>query len=230
MCPTCKTRLDQSSSPQANQIRRELARLRARGESRSDGQAHARVPVRLRGAGGHAALGIRRAGLARADGARPGGWRARRAACAPLAWRRARRRPPSQAPSGTGSSSSSTTSSRGSSEPGDVRSGLRRGRALVRDALRAAARPGVSRGGRRRVRRRLAGAPRGGTDAARRGPLRAGLRRRVRDLRRARGCGRVGARRLAGRGDAGLGHPRGRDGPGDRGRVAAARPARADGR
>jgi cytochrome c-type biogenesis protein CcmH/NrfF len=35
MCPTCKTRLDQSSSPQANQIRRELGRLRARGESRS---------------------------------------------------------------------------------------------------------------------------------------------------------------------------------------------------
>ncbi len=36
MCPTCKTRLDQSSSPQANQIRRELGRLRVRGESRSD--------------------------------------------------------------------------------------------------------------------------------------------------------------------------------------------------
>ena len=36
MCPTCKTRLDQSSSPQANQIRRELGRLRARGESRSE--------------------------------------------------------------------------------------------------------------------------------------------------------------------------------------------------
>jgi cytochrome c-type biogenesis protein CcmH/NrfF len=35
MCPTCKTRLDQSSSPQANQIRRELARLQARGASRS---------------------------------------------------------------------------------------------------------------------------------------------------------------------------------------------------
>ena len=35
MCPTCKTRLDQSSSPQANQIRRELVRLQARGESRS---------------------------------------------------------------------------------------------------------------------------------------------------------------------------------------------------
>jgi cytochrome c-type biogenesis protein CcmH len=35
MCPTCETRLDQSSSPQANQIRRELGRLRARGESRS---------------------------------------------------------------------------------------------------------------------------------------------------------------------------------------------------
>ncbi len=35
MCPTCNTRLDQSSSPQANQIRRELARLRARGESRT---------------------------------------------------------------------------------------------------------------------------------------------------------------------------------------------------
>ena len=35
MCPTCKTRLDQSNSPQANQIRRELVRLRARGESRS---------------------------------------------------------------------------------------------------------------------------------------------------------------------------------------------------
>jgi cytochrome c-type biogenesis protein CcmH/NrfF len=35
MCPTCKTRLDQSTSPQANQIRRELARLQARGESRS---------------------------------------------------------------------------------------------------------------------------------------------------------------------------------------------------
>ena len=33
MCPTCKTRLDQSSSPQANQIRRELVRLqRARRE------------------------------------------------------------------------------------------------------------------------------------------------------------------------------------------------------
>ena len=36
MCPTCKTRLDQSSSPQANQIRRELGRLRTRGESRSE--------------------------------------------------------------------------------------------------------------------------------------------------------------------------------------------------
>jgi cytochrome c-type biogenesis protein CcmH/NrfF len=36
MCPTCKTRLDQSDSPQANQIRRELGRLRARGESRTD--------------------------------------------------------------------------------------------------------------------------------------------------------------------------------------------------
>jgi cytochrome c-type biogenesis protein CcmH/NrfF len=36
MCPTCKTRLDQSSSPQANQIRRELGRLQARGASRSD--------------------------------------------------------------------------------------------------------------------------------------------------------------------------------------------------
>jgi cytochrome c-type biogenesis protein CcmH/NrfF len=35
MCPTCKTRLDQSSSPQANQIRRELGRLQVRGESRS---------------------------------------------------------------------------------------------------------------------------------------------------------------------------------------------------
>src|SRR5262249_44561366 len=35
MCPTCKTRLDQSTSPQANQIRRELVRLQARGESRS---------------------------------------------------------------------------------------------------------------------------------------------------------------------------------------------------
>jgi cytochrome c-type biogenesis protein CcmH/NrfF len=35
MCPTCKTRLDQSSSPQANQIRRELVRLQARAESRS---------------------------------------------------------------------------------------------------------------------------------------------------------------------------------------------------
>ena len=35
MCPTCKTRLDQSSSPQANQIRRELQRLQARGESRT---------------------------------------------------------------------------------------------------------------------------------------------------------------------------------------------------
>ena len=35
MCPTCKTRLDQSSSPQANQIRRELARMQARGESRT---------------------------------------------------------------------------------------------------------------------------------------------------------------------------------------------------
>jgi cytochrome c-type biogenesis protein CcmH/NrfF len=35
MCPTCKTRLDQSSSPQANQIRRELVRLQSRGESRS---------------------------------------------------------------------------------------------------------------------------------------------------------------------------------------------------
>ena len=35
MCPTCNTRLDQSSSPQANQIRRELERLRARGESRT---------------------------------------------------------------------------------------------------------------------------------------------------------------------------------------------------
>lgn len=31
MCPTCNTRLDQSSSPQANQIRRELGRLRAQG-------------------------------------------------------------------------------------------------------------------------------------------------------------------------------------------------------
>jgi cytochrome c-type biogenesis protein CcmH/NrfF len=36
MCPTCKTRLDQSSSPQANQIRRELVRLQARAESRSE--------------------------------------------------------------------------------------------------------------------------------------------------------------------------------------------------
>ena len=36
MCPTCKTRLDQSSSPQANQIRRELGRLQARSVSRSD--------------------------------------------------------------------------------------------------------------------------------------------------------------------------------------------------
>ena len=36
MCPTCKTRLDQSSSPQANQIRRELGRLRARGASRTE--------------------------------------------------------------------------------------------------------------------------------------------------------------------------------------------------
>ena len=35
MCPTCKTRLDQSSSPQANQIRRELVPLQARAESRS---------------------------------------------------------------------------------------------------------------------------------------------------------------------------------------------------
>ena len=35
MCPTCKTRLDQSSSPQANQIRRELSRMQARAESRS---------------------------------------------------------------------------------------------------------------------------------------------------------------------------------------------------
>jgi cytochrome c-type biogenesis protein CcmH len=35
MCPTCKTRLDQSSSPQANQIRRELVRLQARSESRT---------------------------------------------------------------------------------------------------------------------------------------------------------------------------------------------------
>jgi cytochrome c-type biogenesis protein CcmH len=36
MCPTCKTRLDQSSSPQANQIRRELGRLQARAVSRSE--------------------------------------------------------------------------------------------------------------------------------------------------------------------------------------------------
>jgi cytochrome c-type biogenesis protein CcmH/NrfF len=36
MCPTCKTRLDQSSSPQANQIRRELGRLQARSVSRDD--------------------------------------------------------------------------------------------------------------------------------------------------------------------------------------------------
>ena len=35
MCPTCKTRLDQSSSPQANQIRRELVRMQGRGESRT---------------------------------------------------------------------------------------------------------------------------------------------------------------------------------------------------
>jgi cytochrome c-type biogenesis protein CcmH/NrfF len=35
MCPTCKTRLDQSSSPQANQIRRELSRMQARADSRS---------------------------------------------------------------------------------------------------------------------------------------------------------------------------------------------------
>jgi cytochrome c-type biogenesis protein CcmH/NrfF len=35
MCPTCKTRLDQSDSPQANQIRRELVRMQARSESRS---------------------------------------------------------------------------------------------------------------------------------------------------------------------------------------------------
>jgi cytochrome c-type biogenesis protein CcmH len=35
MCPTCKTRLDQSTSPQANQIRRELERMRVRGETRT---------------------------------------------------------------------------------------------------------------------------------------------------------------------------------------------------
>jgi cytochrome c-type biogenesis protein CcmH/NrfF len=35
MCPTCKTRLDQSTSPQANQIRRELGRMRVRGASRT---------------------------------------------------------------------------------------------------------------------------------------------------------------------------------------------------
>jgi cytochrome c-type biogenesis protein CcmH len=35
MCPTCKTRLDQSTSPQANQIRRELLRMQARGDSRT---------------------------------------------------------------------------------------------------------------------------------------------------------------------------------------------------
>ncbi|HET6174729.1 MAG TPA: cytochrome c-type biogenesis protein [Gaiellales bacterium] len=35
MCPTCKTRLDQSTSPQANQIRRELVRMQGRGDSRS---------------------------------------------------------------------------------------------------------------------------------------------------------------------------------------------------
>jgi cytochrome c-type biogenesis protein CcmH/NrfF len=35
MCPTCNTRLDQSNSPQARQIRRELGRLRARGASRT---------------------------------------------------------------------------------------------------------------------------------------------------------------------------------------------------
>jgi cytochrome c-type biogenesis protein CcmH/NrfF len=35
MCPTCKTRLDQSTSPQANQIRRELGRMQQRGESRT---------------------------------------------------------------------------------------------------------------------------------------------------------------------------------------------------
>jgi cytochrome c-type biogenesis protein CcmH/NrfF len=35
MCPTCKTRLDQSSSPQADQIRRELLRMQARGDSRT---------------------------------------------------------------------------------------------------------------------------------------------------------------------------------------------------
>ena len=35
MCPTCKTRLDQSSSPQANQIRRELVRMQGRGETRT---------------------------------------------------------------------------------------------------------------------------------------------------------------------------------------------------
>jgi cytochrome c-type biogenesis protein CcmH len=35
MCPTCKTRLDQSSSAQADQIRRELVRLQARSESRT---------------------------------------------------------------------------------------------------------------------------------------------------------------------------------------------------
>jgi len=38
MCPTCKTRLDQSSSPQANQIRRELGRLQARAVSRSEAE------------------------------------------------------------------------------------------------------------------------------------------------------------------------------------------------
>ncbi|MDX6573013.1 MAG: cytochrome c-type biosis protein CcmH, partial [Gaiellales bacterium] len=36
MCPTCKTRLDQSNSPQANQIRRELGRLQERSVSRSN--------------------------------------------------------------------------------------------------------------------------------------------------------------------------------------------------
>ena len=198
MCPTCKTRLDQSSSPQANQIRRELGRLRARGESRSEAKRALEARVRLGGAGRHAALGLRRAGLARAHGAPAGRRRARGAAGAPLARRRCARRPHSQAPSATGSSSNSTTSSRGSSEPGDARSGVRRRRALVRDALRAAARARLPRG-RAAARRSTICATRRGVAQTLRGvaPFVLGFGAGVRLFGALVGAAGLGARRLA---------------------------------
>ena len=139
---------------------------RARAPARARREPHARPSarssrrVRLGGAGRHAALGLRRARLARAHACS-----CSRASASPCCSRAAGgastpRRLRSRTPSATGSSGNSTTSSRGSSEPGDARSRVRRGRALVRDAVRAAARPRLSRGGRRRLRRRSAGAAR----------------------------------------------------------------------